>query len=178
EEALREEYAREPEWELTVRHVVRLVPRWASEEERAEARRVAAEAGRRAGAGEDFAALAAEYSEEPGAAERGGLLQPGREGSWVDPFWEAALALEPGETSPVVESEYGYHVLRLDGRRPLPFEEAARLPVLRRLVPRPQALAAMEEWVATRPPVAVEPPAVLAAREALREGWAPDSLVL
>jgi hypothetical protein len=177
-EALRTAYAARPEWELRVRHVVRLVPRWASDEDRAEARRVAAEAERRARAGEDFAALAAEFSEEPGAAERGGLLEPGREGSWVDPFWSAALALQPGETSPVVETEYGYHVLRLEERRALPFEEAARLPILRRLVPRARALAAMEEWVATRPPVSLDPPAVLAAREALRGGSAPDSLVL
>ena len=56
---------------------------------------VAEEARQRALAGEDFAALAGEYSEEPGAAERGGLLQPGREGTWVDPFWQAALALVP-----------------------------------------------------------------------------------
>lgn len=178
EARLREAYGAAPEWELSVRHVVRLVPRWAGEAERAEARRVAAEAERRARAGEDFAAIAAELSEEPGAAERGGLLQPGREGSWVDPFWQAALALRPGEISPVVETEYGYHVLKLDDRRPLPYEEAARLPVLRRLVPRPVAVAAMEEWVAAQPPVVLDPPAVLAAREALRAGDAPDSLVL
>ena len=104
-------------------------------EERAAARAVAAEAERRARAGEDFAALAASYSQEPGAAQRGGLLQPGREGSWVEPFWEAALALQPGEVSPVVETPYGYHVLKLEARRVVPFAEAARLPLLRRLVP-------------------------------------------
>jgi hypothetical protein len=163
-------YAADPEWELTVRHVLRLVPTWATADQRAVADSVAGEAERRARAGEDFARLAAEYSEEPGAAERGGLLEPGREGSWVDPFWDAALELEPGNVSPVVETQFGYHVLKLVDREPVPFAEAARLPVLRKVVTPEQARAAMEEWVAAR----LDPTAVIsfddgpatAAREA------------
>lgn len=178
EEELRAAYAASPELELSVRHVVRLVPGYASADRRAEARATAAEVERRARAGEDFAALAGEFSEEPGAAERGGLLQPGREGTWVGPFWEAARALQPGEVSGVVETEYGYHVLRLDERRVLPFEEAARLPLLRALVPAPRAISAMEEWIAARPPVVLDPPALLEARRALGEGVLPDSTPL
>lgn len=176
---LRAEYARAPEWELTVRHLVRLVPRWAGEAEERAAREAAVAAHARAMAGEDFAALAAEYSEEPGAAERGGLLEPGREGAWVPPFWEAALALEPGGTSPVVRTEYGYHVLRLERREPVPFEAADRARLLRRLVSPAAALAALEAWVAAgAPAVALDPPAVLAARRLLDAGTAPDSLVI
>lgn len=177
-DSLRAVYARDPDLELTVRHVVRLVPRWADDDARAEARAAAAAAERRARAGEDFAALAGELSEEPGAARRGGLLEPGREGSWVDPFWEAAVALEPGEVSPVIETEYGYHVLKLDARRVLPFEDADRLPVLRRAVSPTQARLAMEAWVASQPPVTLDPPAVSAARAALEAGDAPDSIVI
>lgn len=178
EDRLRAAYTAAPEWELRVRHVVRLVSRWAAQAKQARQREIAEQVARRARAGEDFAALAAEFSEEPGAAERGGLLQPGREGSWVDPFWDAARRLEPGGVSPVVETEYGYHVLRLDDRRPVPFDEAARLPLLRRVVPTAQAIGAMEEWVARQPPVVLDPPGVLAARAALRRGALPDSLVL
>lgn len=177
-DSLRAVYARDPDLELTVRHVVRLVPRWADDAARAEARSAAAEAERRARAGEDFGALAAELSEEPGAGRRGGLLEPGREGSWVDPFWEAALALQPGEISPVIETEYGFHVLRLDDRRALPFEEADRLPLLRQAVTPTAARLAMEAWVATQPPVVLDPPAVSAARRALEAGSAPDSIVI
>src|SRR5690606_39027311 len=132
---LREAYASAPEWELEVRHIIRLVDEAAPAQVRQQAQAEAEEVLRRARAGEDFAALAAEWSEEPGAGARGGLLHPGREGTWVDPFWEAAVALEPGEISGVVESQYGFHVLKLDDRRPVPFDEADRAALLRRVVP-------------------------------------------
>lgn len=179
EEALRAAYGAAPEWELEVRHVVRLVPRWASAAERQEARQVIEDVRRRAAAGEDFAALAGEFSEEPGAAERGGLLQPGRQGSWVPPFWDAALALQPGEISPVVETEYGYHVLRLDERRTVPFQEANRGRLLAQLVPQARARDAMERWVGERSgELVLEPPAMAAARRHLGTGSMPDTLIL
>jgi hypothetical protein len=179
EAQLRQAYATSPEWELSVRHVVRLVPRVASAAERQEARARVEEARRRALAGEEFSALASEFSEEPGAAERGGLLQPGREGTWVDPFWRAATALEPGGISPVVETEYGYHVLGLDDRQPVPFEEADRAALYRRIIPEPQASAAMARWVEERGEMLqVDRDAVLAARGSLQAGEAPDTLVL
>ncbi|MFP3949196.1 MAG: peptidylprolyl isomerase, partial [Longimicrobiales bacterium] len=59
----------------------------------------------------------------PGAADRGGRLQPGRRGSWVSGFWEAANGLEEGEHTGVVRTEYGYHVIQLEERRTVPFEE-------------------------------------------------------
>lgn len=148
---LREAYATRPEWELEVRHVIRMVDADALPAERVQALEEAEEVLRRARAGDDFAALAAEFSEEPGAAERGGLLQPGRRGSWVAPFWEAAAALEAGEVSPVVESEYGFHVIRLEDRSPVPFEEADRAALLRQVVPLPVTEAAMSAWVAASP---------------------------
>jgi hypothetical protein len=168
--ALREAYNADPEWELTVRHLVRLAPATASPTERRDARRIAEEAAERAAAGEDLGTLATGLSEEPGARETGGLLRPGREGSWVAPFWEAARRLEPGEVSGVVESEYGYHVLRLEARRPVPFDSVSRAPLLRRLVPRATAVAAMEEWAATRPPIETDDAGILRARERLLEG--------
>jgi hypothetical protein len=179
EAALRAAYVQRPEWELTVRHLVRLVPRWAGEAEARQARDAAAAALARIEAGEEFATVAAETSEEPGAAERGGLLQPGREGTWVAPFWQAALALEPGGTSGLVRTEYGYHVLRLERREPVPFEEADRARLLRGLASPGAALAALERWVATAAPAALpDAPALLEARRALDGGRAPDSLLI
>ena len=117
-------YAQNPEFELTVRHLVTLSERWRSPEQRAEARARTEAALGRARAGEPFPELAGEVSEEPGAEVRGGLLEPGRAGSWVDEFWEGAARLQVGEISDVVETEYGFHVLRLDHREPVPFPEA------------------------------------------------------
>ncbi len=177
--ALRAAYESDPEVQLSVRHVVRLAPAWAAAADRAEARRIAEEVQRRAAAGESFAALAGEFSEEPGAAERGGLLEPGREGTWVEPFWAAAASLEEGETSPVVETQYGFHVLRLDRREPAPFADADRSRLLSQLVPGARAASEMQVWAAAQATkLSLNPPAVVAARKLYEQGAAPDTLVL
>ena len=68
---------------------------------------------------EDFAKLAGELSEEPGAKERGGDLNffP-RKGAMVEPFAEAAFKLQKDEVSPEpVRSEFGYHVIKVTDRK-------------------------------------------------------------
>jgi peptidyl-prolyl cis-trans isomerase C len=78
---------------------------------------------------EDFAKLAGELSEEPGAKERGGDLSffP-RKGAMVEPFAEAAFKLKKDEVSPEpVRSEFGYHIIKVTDRKAAgkqPFEEA------------------------------------------------------
>ena len=124
EDALRARYETDPEYELTVRHLLLFSPRFEADATRAQARSKAQRARDRIQAGEDFPSVAAEVSEEPGAEGREGLLQPGREGSWVGEFWSAALALPVEGISPVVETQYGFHVLRLEAREVVPFEEA------------------------------------------------------
>jgi hypothetical protein len=124
DDQLRAHYLTNPMLELTVRHVLFFSERWRANSHRELARRKAEAAIVRLEAGEPFEDVAAELSEEPGAEGRQGLLQPGREGSWVSEFWNAAFALEPGEISPVTETQYGFHVLRLEDRQVVPFEEA------------------------------------------------------
>lgn len=175
EDTLRAAYDAHPEWELDVRHVIRMAEAGAPPAERERALQEAEEVLRRARAGDDFAGLAAEFSEEPGAAGRGGLLEPGREGSWVQPFWEAAAALEPGQVSDVVETEYGFHVLRLDARRPVPFEEADRAALLRRVVPDSAALRAMAAWEAAWPGVPLDAAAAGRVAAGLRRGEVDDA---
>jgi parvulin-like peptidyl-prolyl isomerase len=74
----------------------------------------------RAKGGEDFAALANQYSEDPGnkgqdGKDRGGLYENVRKGQFVPAFEQAALALKPGEiASQLVESDYGYHIIKLE----------------------------------------------------------------
>lgn len=149
EPELRLAYDANPRYELVVRHLVVMSERWRPAEHRDSARAVAAEALERARAGEPFEQLAGEYSDEPGAAERGGLLQPGREGSWVPEFWRAASALSVGEVSPVVATEFGFHVIKLEERSRVPFEEV-RDEVVRDVMDLPLALGRADEWARRR----------------------------
>ncbi|MHB1295825.1 MAG: peptidylprolyl isomerase [Anaerolineae bacterium] len=67
-------------------------------------------------AGEDFAALATELSLDTSTKDQGGDLGWFGRGAMDSTFEEAAFALQPGETSGVVQSSYGYHVIRVDER--------------------------------------------------------------
>lgn len=63
--------------------------------------------------GEDFAALAEEYSKDPGSAAEGGELPPFKRGQMVEPFEEKAFSLEPGKVSDPVKSQNGYHIIEV-----------------------------------------------------------------
>jgi len=62
-----------------------------------------------------FEELAAKHSEDPGSATKGGSLGSFGRGAMVKPFEDAAFNMEVGAISDVVESEFGYHIIRLDG---------------------------------------------------------------
>jgi hypothetical protein len=150
DDVLRAHYLTDPEYELTVRHVLFFSERWRTSQQRAAAKAKAERALDAIRAGADFAETAATLSEEPGAAGRQGLLTPGRKGAWVDEFWAAASALEPGEISPVTETQYGYHILRLEDRTVVPFEEA-RSRVAREVADRIQdPRPVLGDWVEQR----------------------------
>jgi parvulin-like peptidyl-prolyl isomerase len=66
-------------------------------------------------AGEDFAKLASENSEDGGSVNNGGLYKGVAKGSFVSEFENAALSLKDGEIYPqLVESSYGYHIIKLE----------------------------------------------------------------
>jgi peptidyl-prolyl cis-trans isomerase SurA len=67
--------------------------------------------------GEDFAELAKEYSEDSGNAPYGGDLDFFPRGRMVPEFEAAAFALEVGEVSNIVETQYGFHIIKLTERR-------------------------------------------------------------
>ncbi|MFB9865157.1 peptidylprolyl isomerase [Rufibacter immobilis] len=68
-------------------------------------------------AGEDFATLARQYSQDPGSGAEGGVLGFFKKRELVPEYEAAALKLQPGETSPVIESMFGYHIIQLLERR-------------------------------------------------------------
>jgi len=66
----------------------------------------------------DFAELARQFSEDPGSREKGGDLGFNAAGAWVPEFSRAAFALAPGGVSDVVQSNFGFHVIKVEEKRP------------------------------------------------------------
>ena len=77
-------------------------------------------------AGTDFAMLATEFSEDAGTAANGGDLDYFSRGRMVPEFETAAFALEPGQTSSIVQTQYGFHIIKVVDKRPAvtqPFDD-------------------------------------------------------
>ena len=74
-------------------------------------------------AGEDFSVVAAEASIDPSAATNNGDLGWFTTGMMVEPFGATAFALEIGEISEVVQTDFGYHVIQLLGRENRPLDQ-------------------------------------------------------
>lgn len=70
---------------------------------------------KRVQSGEDFAKLAKEFSQDPGSAQQGGDLGWSERKVWVAPFADAAFSMKVGEIRGPVKTQFGYHILRLDG---------------------------------------------------------------
>jgi peptidyl-prolyl cis-trans isomerase D len=118
-QALYDERSREfntPE-QVRARHILFSIPRDADEAKKAEVRSLAEATLERVRAGEDFAALAEELSQDPGSASEGGDLGFFGRGQMVPPFEEAAFALEAGAISELVESSFGLHIIRTEEKR-------------------------------------------------------------
>jgi len=71
---------------------------------------------KRARAGEDFNKLAGEFTTEPGGKERGGDLGWFGRGQMIKPFEDAAFSMQPGQISDVVETDFGFHIIKVEER--------------------------------------------------------------
>jgi peptidyl-prolyl cis-trans isomerase C len=102
---------------VRARHILVAVKPNATEEEKKTALKKAEEILDKAKKGEDFAKLASEYSDDPGSKAKGGDLGFFTQGSMVGKFEQVAFTLKPGEISPVVETEFGYHIIKVEERK-------------------------------------------------------------
>jgi peptidyl-prolyl cis-trans isomerase D len=73
---------------------------------------------KRAQGGEDFSKLAKEFSQDTGSAQQGGDLGWSERKVWVAPFADAAFGMKEGDITGPVKTQFGYHILKLDGIQP------------------------------------------------------------
>jgi peptidyl-prolyl cis-trans isomerase C len=107
-------------------HILIGVPREADAATKAQARTKAEQVLKEVKGGKDFAAAAKAYSADPGSAANGGDLGFFQQGQMVGPFNDAAFSLAPGTTSDLVETEYGFHIIRVVEKKPartIPLED-------------------------------------------------------
>jgi foldase protein PrsA len=74
--------------------------------------------------GNDFAALAEQFSDDPGSASQGGLYADAKVSNWVPEFKNAAVTLPLNTVSDPVKTDYGYHIIRVEKRKVQTFADA------------------------------------------------------
>jgi peptidyl-prolyl cis-trans isomerase D len=99
-----------------VRHILFQV---AEPKDDAAAKAKAEAALKRAQSGEDFGKLAQELSQDTGSAKNGGDLGWAERSRYVGPFADAAFSMKEGEIKGPVKTQFGYHILKLDGIQPV-----------------------------------------------------------
>jgi peptidyl-prolyl cis-trans isomerase D len=110
--------------QVRARHILFKIAQQATAEEEAKVRAEAEAVLQRIHAGEDFAEVASQTSQDPASAQQGGDLGFFTRGAMVKSFEDVAFALKPGEVSDPVRSEFGYHLIKVEevqeaGFRPL-----------------------------------------------------------
>lgn len=112
---------------VRVRHILVKADKGSNEDTLKATREKAESVLKRIRAGEDFATVAAEVSDDTGSKGKGGDLGFFTKGKMVPEFETAAFGLKPGEVSALVETKYGFHILKCEEIKTagvMPFEEA------------------------------------------------------
>ncbi len=104
-------------------HILIMIPQKATDAQQRDAKRRIDSVYTALQAGADFEALAKQVSQDPGSAQRGGMLGWFSRNQMVKEFEDAAFALQPGELSKPVLSPFGWHIIKMTERKQLePFE--------------------------------------------------------
>ena len=107
-------------------HILISVPKGADAAAKTQARTKAADILKDVKGGKDFAALAKEHSQDPGSAQNGGDLGFFQQGQMVGPFNDVAFTLAPGAISDLVETDFGFHIIKViekQAPRAVPLDE-------------------------------------------------------
>ena len=113
--------------QVQTRHILIMVPQGSDAKADAAAKAKAADVLKQVKAGGNFAELAKKYSEDTGSKEKGGEL-PMIPTSQLDPAYaKAAMALNPGQTSDLVRSQFGYHIIQTEQKQPASVKSVAEV---------------------------------------------------
>jgi len=103
---------------VKARHILIRVAPAASEEDKKKAKEKAEDILKKIkDGGEDFSKLASDLSDDPGSKSKGGDLGFFPKGRMVKPFEDAAFSLKPGEISGIVETQFGFHIIKVEERK-------------------------------------------------------------
>ena len=116
---------RRPAWgQVNARHIMKMCSDRMPQEMQEKKYQEMIEIKKRLDAGEDFATLAMELSDDKASAQKGGDLGWFGIGRMVRDFEAAAFTLQPGETSEIIKTQFGYHIINLKEKRGVePFEK-------------------------------------------------------
>ncbi|MEQ1758892.1 MAG: peptidylprolyl isomerase [Vicinamibacterales bacterium] len=98
-------------------HILLRVPEQADQAAKNAVKTKAADVLKQVRAGQDFAALAKQFSEDPASATNGGDLNYFQKGQMVGPFDQAVFAMKVGDVSDLVETQFGFHIIKLTDKQ-------------------------------------------------------------
>jgi peptidyl-prolyl cis-trans isomerase D len=113
--------------QVQTRHILVTVPRGADAKTEAAAKAKAQDALNQVKAGGNFAELAKKYSDDPGSKDKGGELPMIPTGQLDPSYAKAAMALNPGQTSDLVRSQFGYHIIQTEQKQPAAVKSVAEV---------------------------------------------------
>jgi peptidyl-prolyl cis-trans isomerase D len=113
--------------QVKARHILIAVPKGADAKTDAAGKAKATDILKQIKAGGNFADLAKKYSDDPGSKDNGGELGMSPADKFVPEFSKAAMALNPGQTSDLVRTDFGYHIIQTEEKQPASVKTVAEV---------------------------------------------------